>query len=472
MADEKILIVEDEPVVRGALAAMFAHRRCTPVAAGSLAEAETLVGQDTFDLIMLDQRLPDGEGLQFLGHIGLSPTPPPVVMITGDGSIEDAVQCMRAGAFDYVQKPFHQSQIDIVLKKAQDYRHLCGLSRYLNDQGDGRALLGRSPAMNRLRQLIDRVAPTDATVFVMGESGTGKEVVAREIYRRSPRRNHPFITVNCAAISENLIESEFFGHERGAFTGATEKREGRFELASTGTLLLDEVSEIPANLQAKLLRVLQERRFERVGGSKTIEVDVRLIATSNRELMACVDEGTFRLDLYHRLNVFPVVVPPLRERGEDVILLAEHFLRTATRKHGVRHGGFSDAAVRAIRAYRWPGNVRELQNAIERAVILSEPGRPLTPAMIGVQADVSGQPELPWAEAPAPAPEPPGDLPLDLATNERQLIRRALEISGGVRVKAAGLLGIGERTLRYKIKEYEKEDGAELLADAIRARQR
>jgi DNA-binding NtrC family response regulator len=458
MADEKILIIEDEAIVRSALTEMFLHRRCAPVSAASLAEAETLAGRDTFDLIMLDQRLPDGEGRQFLEHIALSPEPPPVVMITGNGSIEDAVQCMRAGAFDYVQKPFHQGQIDIVLKKAQDFRHLRGVARHLNDQGDGKAMLGRSPAMNRLRQLIDRVAPTDATVFIMGESGTGKEVIAREIYRRSPRRNAPFITVNCAAISETLIESEFFGHERGAFTGATERREGRFELAHGGTLLLDEVSEIPANLQAKLLRVLQERKFERVGGSKTVEVDVRLIATSNRELMACVRDGSFRLDLYHRLNVFPVILPPLRERGEDVILLAEHFLRASTRKHGSRPSGFSDAARSAIRTYRWPGNVRELQNAIERAVILSEPGRPLTPAMIGLTADAAVQPELPLVATPAPSEDP--DAPLDLATNERQLIRRALEISGGVRVKAAALLGIGERTLRYKLKEYEQEEGA------------
>jgi DNA-binding NtrC family response regulator len=241
------------------------------------------------------------------------PERPLVVVVTGNGSVESAVACMRAGAFDYVMKPFTSSQIDIILKKAQSYRQLLQVNRLLSegDTGEEGLLLGRGPAMVRLRQLIERVAPTDATVFISGESGTGKEMIAREIYRRSPRRQQPFIKVNCAAISENLIESEFFGHERGAFTGATERREGRFELANNGTLLLDEVSEIPANLQAKLLRVLQEREFERVGGNRTIKVNVRFIATSNRDLMQHVEQGTFRLDLFYRLNVFPVHVPSL-----------------------------------------------------------------------------------------------------------------------------------------------------------------
>src|SRR6185369_3651945 len=246
----------------------------------------------------------------------------------GFGSIESAVSCMRAGAFDYVLKPFSPSQIDVILRKAQNYRQLLGVNRLLSDDAadeDG-ALVGRSPAMMRLRQLIDRVAPTDATVLVTGESGTGKEMISREFYRRSPRRSQPFIKVNCAAVSENLIESEFFGHERGAFTGSTERREGRFELANQGTLLLDEVSEIPANLQAKLLRVLQEREFERVDDNRTIKVNVRILATSNRDLLGYVEKGAFRQDLYYRLNVFPVHVPALRERPDDILPLAEHFL--------------------------------------------------------------------------------------------------------------------------------------------------
>ena len=323
--------------------------------------------------------------------------------------------------------------------------------------------------MVRLRQLIDRVAPTDATVLVTGESGTGKELIAREFYRRSPRRTHPFIKVNCAAISETLIESEFFGHERGAFTGATERREGRFELANQGTLLLDEVSEIPANLQAKLLRVLQEREFERVGGSRTIKVNVRIIATSNRDLLNYVEKGDFRQDLYYRLNVFPVHVPALRERPEDILVLAEHFLHRFVRKHGVKVTGFADSARAAMLAYRWPGNVRELQNLVERSVILSEAGRPVAAASLGLPSDLVFTPST--ADTPAavasedlPAPDEPaadegaivlsnGHGVLRLDELEKQAIRAALRQTAGNRTQAATALGISIRTLRNKLQE-------------------
>src|SRR5882757_237476 len=385
MSLEKILIVEDEPLVRNLLQSIFARHKCGVTCAATLAEAMACISRESFDLMMLDIRLPDGDGQKFLEQVTALPERPLVVMVTGYGTIESAVGCMRAGAFDYVLKPFSPSQIDVILRKAQSYRQLLSINRLLSDDPDDQdsVLVGRSPSMMRLRQLIDRVAPTDATVLITGESGTGKEMIAKEFYRRSPRRSHPFIKVNCAAISETLIESEFFGHERGAFTGATERREGRFELANQGTLLLDEVSEIPANLQAKLLRVLQEREFERVGGSRTIKVNVRIIATSNRDLMNYVEKGDFRQDLYYRLNVFPVQVPPLRERGEDILLIAEHFLRRCARKHGIKVTGFSDSARGAMMAYRWPGNVRELQNTIERSVILSESGRQVTASTLG-----------------------------------------------------------------------------------------
>jgi len=394
-------------------------------------------------------------------------------MVTGYGTIESAVGCMRAGAFDYVLKPFSPSQIDVILKKAQSYRQLLRVNRLLSDDPDDEdgVLVGRSPAIMRLRQLVERVAPTDATVLITGESGTGKEMVAREFYRRSPRRASPFIKVNCAAVSENLIESEFFGHERGAFTGATERREGRFELANQGTLLLDEVSEIPANLQAKLLRVLQEREFERVGGSRTIKVNVRIIATSNRDLISHVEKGEFRQDLYYRLNVFPVRVPALRERIEDIPVLADHFLRRFVRKHGVKVPGFSDSARAALLAYRWPGNVRELQNTVERAVILSEPGRPVTAAALGMPGDLNAA-ELPLGSK-SPFAEPPPAEPVAAApaTNEpsvkdaqghvlrldeleKQAIRAALRQTGGNRTQAAAELGISIRTLRNKLQEY------------------
>jgi DNA-binding NtrC family response regulator len=493
MSFEKVLIIEDESVVRNFLTEIFVRRRCAVTAATTLAEAEVAVGRDSFDLVVLDIRLPDGDGQKFLEQLAALPERPLVIVVTGYGSIESAVACMRAGAFDYVMKPFSPSQIDVVLKKAQAYRQLLQVNRLLSgssDDDDG-GLLGKSPAMVRLRQLIERVAPTDATVFISGESGTGKEMIAREIYRRSPRRQQPFIKMNCAAISETLIESEFFGHERGAFTGATERREGRFELANHGTLLLDEVSEIPANLQAKLLRVLQEREFERVGGNRTIKVNVRILATSNRDLLHYVEQGQFRQDLYYRLNVFPVTVPPLRDHPEDIPLLSEYFLRRYARKHGVKVTGFAESASVAMMGYRWPGNVRELQNAIERAVILSENGRSVTSVALGLSAFAAYQPELPFTALQAPtavagpkeSQEParveegqaspqkvpvtgPGGGVLTIAELERQAIRAALVQTGGNRTQAAACLGISIRTLRNKLQEY-REGGnlPELPAD-------
>lgn len=481
MSFEKILIVEDEPVVRNLLSEIFTRRKFIPSVAETLAQAEAQLSRESFDLVMLDIRLPDGDGQQFLERLAALPERPLVVMVTGYGSIESAVACMRAGAFDYVLKPFTPSQIDIILKKGQSYRQLLEVNKLLSNQQseeDG-ALVGRSPVMQRLRQLIERVAPTDATVLITGENGTGKEMVARELYRRSPRRQNPFIKVNCAAISENLIESEFFGHERGAFTGATDRREGRFELANQGTLLLDEVSEIPGNLQAKLLRVLQEREFERVGGNRTIKVNVRIIATSNRDLLSYVEKGSFRQDLYYRLNVFPVHVPALRERQDDILILADHFLAKHSRKLGIKVAGFSETARASMLAYRWPGNVRELQNTIERAVILTEPGRVVTASALGIPlvegATSSGEALLAVEEetmqvmaesAVAPAAGIPGGPVLTIAELEKQAIKAALIQTGGNRTKSAELLGISIRTLRNKLQEYrEAGDPVEVGAD-------
>ncbi|WP_404424016.1 sigma 54-interacting transcriptional regulator [Nibricoccus sp. IMCC34717] len=422
MSLERILVLDDEPLIQKVLDELFRRKKFTVSIAGTIAQAEAMLARETFDLIMLDVRLPDGDGQQFLERVSTMPDRPLVVMMTGHGTIESAVACMRAGAFDYLIKPFSPGQIEIVLRKAETYRQLVKVNRYFSEQdgGDG-DLLGRSPAMLRLRTLIERVAPTDATVLITGENGTGKEMIARELYRHSPRRNEPYIKVNCAALSENLIESELFGHEKGSFTGATDRREGRFELANRGTLLLDEVSEIPPGLQAKLLRVLQEREFERVGGTKTIKVNVRILATSNRDLMQFVEKGHFRSDLYYRLNVFPVQVPPLRERVEDVPVLAEAFLRRFARKHGLKLPGFSDNAQRALCDYSWPGNVRELQNTIERAVILSEDGRPVSTAALGLptlsrSSIAFTQPPIPVAAARPPEPpfEPqPPVAPID-----------------------------------------------------------
>ena len=280
---------------------------------------------------------------------------------------------MRSGAFDYLIKPFSIDQLEIVLRKAEEFTQLLKVNQFLShdeDMPEGCELLGRSQCMEQLRQLIRKVARTEATVLIQGESGTGKELVGRALYRQSPRATAPFIRVNCAAIPENLIESEFFGHEKGSFTGALNKREGRFELAHGGTILLDEISEIPPGLQAKLLRVLQERELERVGGNRTIKVDVRVIATTNRRLEESVERKEFRQDLFFRLNVVPIHVPPLRERRDDIPYLAGQFTQRFARQHGVRVRGLSDGCLRALHDHSWPGNVRELQNVIERAVIL------------------------------------------------------------------------------------------------------
>jgi DNA-binding NtrC family response regulator len=483
MSLEKILIIDDEPIVCKALREILPKKRFTVSTAGMIAEAEATLAREKFDLIFCDVRLPDGSGQDFLERMMTSPEPPLVVMMTGYGSIESAVMCMRAGAFDYLIKPFTPDIIEVIVKKAESFGQLVKVNRILSESGDEGDLLGDSPVMRRLRQLILKVAPTDATVLLTGESGTGKEMVARELYRNSPRKSAPFIKVNCAAVSENLMESEFFGHERGAFTGATERREGRFELANGGTLLLDEISEIPLHLQAKLLRVLQEKEFERVGGNKTMKSNVRILATSNRDLLHSVQDGKFRQDLYYRLNVFPIHVPPLRERTGDVVMLADAFLKRYSRKHGLKSAGWSEAAVASIRDYSWPGNVRELQNTVERAVILAEPGRPIPPSLLSLPemapstnasdkpmaapapAEPAGAPvaAAPAPAAPAPAAPAAAESFLSLEDLEQQHILDALRKTNGNRTQAATILKISIRTLRNKLNLYREQGVAVAL---------
>lgn len=485
MSLEKILIIDDEPIVCKALREILPKKRFSVAMAGTIAEAEGALTHEKFDLIFCDVRLPDGSGQDFLERIMSAGEPPLVVMMTGYGSIESAVSCMRAGAYDYLLKPFTPDIIEVLLKKAESFGQLVKVNRILSESGDEGDLLGDSPVMRRLRQLILKVAPTDATVLLTGESGTGKEMVARELYRNSPRKSAPFIKVNCAAVSETLMESEFFGHERGAFTGATDRREGRFELANGGTLLLDEISEIPLHLQAKLLRVLQEKEFERVGGNKTIKCNVRILATSNRDLLHSVAEGKFRQDLYYRLNVFPIHVPALRERGDDVLLLADAFLKRYARKHGVKSPGWAPETVASIRGYNWPGNVRELQNTVERAVILAEAGRPIPPSLLNLPMMVAAAVPVPVvataavapvavaptaaepavvlpAVALAPAPvapaAPAGDEQfLSLDDLEQQHILDALKKTNGNRTQAAAILKISIRTLRNKLNLYREQ---------------
>jgi DNA-binding NtrC family response regulator len=396
--------------------------------------------------------------------------PPLVVMMTSYGSVESAVECMRNGAFDYITKPFSTDQIEVTLKKADDFTRLVRVNQHLNDgeRSDvGYEILGDSEPMAKLADMIRKVSRTEATVMIQGESGTGKELVARAIHRQSPRSQEPFISVNCAAVPENLVESEFFGHEKGAFTGATTRREGRFELAHGGTILLDEISEISPVVQSKLLRVLQERELERVGGNRTIRVNVRVVATTNRDLAQSVEKGEFRQDLYFRLNVVPVFVPSLRDRRGDIELLAEYFMKRYSRKHGCKVAGLSDEALRDLVNHRWPGNVRELQNVIERAVILSSEGEMVGTESLGLIAPSQGTSSVQFAAPSVPsADELSSDedsdderlMPLDEL--EKRHILKTLDSVGGNRTKAAGILSISIRTLRNKLKEYRESAGA------------
>ena len=470
MSIEKIIVLDDDAIIRKNLEAHLRRRHYDVAAVGTIAAAQEYLGKDNFDIVFVDVRLPDGDGTDLLKYIQSRPQKPLVVMMTGFGSVESAVECMKNGAFDYLIKPFSNEQIEVTLRRAGEFTQLLNVNRFLSQETDDceLELLGRNPVMENLRQLIRKVARTQATVLIQGESGTGKELVARAIYRESSRSNAPFIKVNCAAIPENLIESEFFGHERGAFTGALNKREGRFELAHGGTILLDEISEISPNVQAKLLRVLQERELERVGGNRTFKVDVRVIATTNRNLEASVEKKEFRQDLFFRLNVVPIRAPALREHREDVPYLAEEFMRRFARKHGVHVKGFTAEATELLIHHSWPGNVRELQNVVERAVILCGDNGMLEPEHLGL---VPVAPPAAATANPGGVPEVPGQsngFPT-LAELEKHHIFAALDHCKGNRTHTAKMLDVSIRTLRNKLHEYNgttpKSDEDDVSAD-------
>ena len=465
MALDRILIVDDTAIIRKSLEERLRGKRYAVSTAGSIAEAEKRLVANSFDLIFLDMELPDGDGRVFIEQLSRNDNKPLVVMITANGSIESVVECMRLGAFDYLPKPFAMTQIDLILKKAAEFQRAVRVTDFLNRESVARReIIGNSSAVTRLKDLIHRVGRTNATVMISGENGTGKELVANEIFLNSQRASKPFIKVNCAAISETLIESEFFGHEKGSFTGATDQRDGRFELADGGTILLDEVSEISLALQAKLLRVLQEREFERVGGNKTIKVDVRVLATTNRDLLKAVQKGDFREDLYYRLNVFPIQVPPLRERTGDVELLATHFLERFSKEHGIKSGGFSESGMAGLLAHNWPGNVRELQNVVERAAILAEEGVPISAEIMGLTppTPIASLQAVPVVQESAVAVPASNSQVVPLHELEKRAIFEALERTNGNRTQAAELLQISIRTLRNKLAEYRgnNEDAA------------
>ena len=502
-----ILYVDDDPSVGLILQDTLERAGHHTVGARNVPEAFQVLARGGIDLIISDYRMPGLSGLEFLNLLARDGYDIPLIMLTGYASIENAVASIKAGAVDYITKPIRPQQLELAVDQALEFVRLRreneALRREVMEFRNERQIIGDSVALRRILQTVAMAAPTRATVLLQGESGTGKELFARAIHDRSDRADRAFIQLNCAALPEGLIESALFGHERGAFTGAIKRVEGAFERAHRGTLLLDEVSEMRLDLQAKLLRVLQEQEFERVGGTTPIRVDVRIIATTNRDLAADAAAGTFRRDLYYRLGVIPILIPPLRERKEDIPLLAMRFAVKTGTELGKEIRGISAEAAEFLASQEWPGNIRELQHAVERAVILSNdpviqvhafdplrygltpvagiaqiPGsRPITPPLAPpvTPAGTSGSASpifsaTPTAVAPAPQPaaapaaaftpapvaSPPNSSSvllnsLNVADAERVLIERALEAAGGNRTRAADLLGISVRTLRNKL---------------------
>ncbi|MBM4286140.1 MAG: sigma-54-dependent Fis family transcriptional regulator [Deltaproteobacteria bacterium] len=452
---DTILVVDDEANYRTVMEALLTDAGYETLTAGSGAEALKTAAQTDLDLVLTDMKMPRMSGIELLSELKRLHPEVPVVLMTAYGTVEKAVEAMKKGAFDYILKPFKNEEILVTLAKALEHRHLLLQNRLLARDLEGRYglpnIVGDSRAMQEIMALARRVAASKATVLVSGESGTGKELIARAIHQLSPRADRPFISVNCAALTETLLESELFGHERGAFTHAVAMRKGRFELADGGTLFMDEVAEMSPALQVKLLRVLQEMEFERVGGNRTIKVDVRVVAATNRILKEEVEAGRFREDLFYRLNVVHLGLPPLRERPEDIPALAAHFIRKYAQENVRGEVRITPEAMKALVSYPWPGNVRELENVMERAVILCA-GNVITPQ------DLPGE----FAAAPGePALDVDRLIPLNtplteaLEQIEEQMIRRALALSNNVQVRAAEMLGITKSLLQYKLKKYQ-----------------
>jgi DNA-binding NtrC family response regulator len=446
---EKIMVVEDDPSVRRALVTTLQKMDIAVLAVGTCAQAREEQQKEPADLVICDLQLPDGNGMELLQQFKAMKPVVEVIIMTGFGTIESAVEAMKTGASNYLLKPFTSSQLQLALTQITERRELRQQNNYLKDQlaeeSGFSSLLCVSPEMHQVQKWILKVAPTDATVLIEGESGTGKEVIARALHEKSLRRDKAYIKVNCAAVPGNLLESEFFGHEKGAFTGAAMKREGRFELAGGGTLLLDEITEISLPLQAKLLRVLQEQEFERVGGNRTIRADARILATTNRDLAQAVAAGQFRQDLYYRLNVVPIKLPRLVERQGEVEFLLGKFLERFARRHNKPVPRVSPIALDQLARYPWPGNVRELRNYAERAIILSTDGRELAYTDLIPATSVTASDPIFGTGREFPT----------LAEIEKRLILLALKKTSGNRNEAASLVGINVRTLRNKLREYQ-----------------
>ncbi|MBX7246323.1 MAG: sigma-54 dependent transcriptional regulator [Candidatus Sumerlaeaceae bacterium] len=468
--EPQILIAEDEDRLRRLMEMLLAGKGYGLTLARDGAEAWRHFQAGPFDLVITDIRMPEMDGMELLRRIKERSAETPVMVITAFGSIESAVEAMQAGAIDYATKPFESDRFLLAIERALSIRKILSenqtLRREVREKYNLDGIVAESPGMRHVLETVRQVAAATTTVLVTGESGTGKELVTRAVHDLSPRRSGPFVAINCAAIPEQLLESELFGHEKGSFTGATERKAGRFEIASGGTLFLDEIGEMSPAIQAKVLRAIETQEIERVGGNKTIKTDIRFIAATNRDLSRAVAEGSFRNDLFFRINVFPIHIPPLRQRREDIVPLAMVFVKKFCAQMGKHLPTLSPKAAEALLAHPWCGNVRELQNQIERAAIMLT-GDILTEAHLGITTPNQSQtfptqnPELRTQNAFVIP-----DTGFSLEDHERSLLLQALERSRGNKTRAARLLGVSRATLRYRLEKFGLEANEAVVADA------
>ena len=452
MSQERVLIVDDEAHMRRVLEIMLHRMGHKTYSASNGREALKFVQTETFDLVLTDLRMPEMDGVELLDAIRAQDVEIPVIILTAYGTVENAVAAMKKGAYDYILRPFDVEAVERLITRALTAKRIRRENTFLREEvekGWGE-FVGRGPAMQRVYELIQQVAPNNTSVLITGETGTGKELAARAIHRASPRKEALFIPINCAAIPADILESELFGHVRGAFTGASRDRAGRFELANGGTIFLDEITEMPVPMQAKLLRVLQEREVERLGSNRRVPVDIRIVVATNRNPQQAVQDGTLREDLFYRINVFTLEMPSLRHRAEDISVLVGHFLEQHGTKLGKGNITATEGVLNSLQQYTWPGNIRELENVLERAVVLCREKQidvRHLPREILSRPDVSARHETIHTEQAS-------SLPHAVENLEKELIAQALSQTNGNKAKAAQRLEISERSLWYKVKKY------------------